>query len=38
MKNFGLIELSDEQEEKILSLKSDTEINNYIKEIYELDL
>ena len=38
VKNFGLIELSDEQEEKILSLKSDTEINNYIKEIYELDL
>ena len=38
MKNFGLIELSDEQEEKILSLRSDVEINNYVKELYELNL
>ena len=38
VKNFGLIELSDEQEEKILSLRSDVEINNYVKELYELNL
>lgn len=38
VKNFGLIELSAEQEEKILSLRCDVEINNYVKELYELDL
>ena len=38
VKNFGLIKLSVEQEEKILSLKSDVEINNYVKELYELNL
>lgn len=38
VKNFGLIELSDKEEKEILSLSSDAEINNYIKELYELDL
>lgn len=38
VKNFGLIELSGEQEDKILSLRSDVEINNYVKELYELNL
>ena len=31
VKNFGLIELSGEQEDKILSLRSDVEINNFVK-------
>ena len=38
VKNFGLIELSDKEEKEILSLSSNAEINNYIKELYELDL
>lgn len=38
VKNFGLIELSDKQEEKLMSLKSNMDINNYIKELYGLDI
>lgn len=38
VKNFGLIELSDEQEKKIISFSSDIEINSYLKELYELEL
>ena len=38
VKNFGLIELSDEQEKKIISFSSDIEINSYLKKLYELEL
>ena len=38
VKNFGLIKLSVEQEGKILSLRSNAEINSYVKELYELNL
>lgn len=38
VKNFGLIKLSVEQEGKILSLRSNAEINSYVKELYELYL
>lgn len=38
VKNFGLIEMSAKQEEKLMLLKSDKDINEYLKLLYDLDI